>query len=135
MNGRNNAARVLVALAALVLIAGALLHCLAAYPRVSAAVLASNLPVPLQGALRTCFLLVGWNWIVIAILMLISAFIATKLRKTIVLLCGVALLVTTAVMLDFLGWFAGTDMILAAAVLSCCGGLLFQAENPGFTKT
>lgn len=34
MNGRNNAARILVALGAMVLIAAALLHCIAAYPKV-----------------------------------------------------------------------------------------------------
>ena len=68
MNGRNNAARILVALGAMVLIAGALLHCMAAYPKVSTAVSASNLGAPLQRALRTVFLLVGWDWIVIAII-------------------------------------------------------------------
>ncbi|MGA7047047.1 MAG: hypothetical protein WBP65_18455 [Candidatus Sulfotelmatobacter sp.] len=126
MNGRNNAARILVALGALVLSAAALLHCIAAYPKVSTAVNASNLGVPLQRALRTVFLLVGWDWIVIAIIMLISAFTVTKLRKLIVLFCGFALLVTAAVMLTFLGWFVGTDMVLASALMSLCGGLLFR---------
>jgi hypothetical protein len=130
MNGRNNAARILVALGALVLIAGALFHCIAAYPKVSIAVGASNLGVPLQGALRAVFLLVGWDWIVIAIILLISAFTVTKLRKLIVLFCGFALLVIAAVMLTFLGWFAGTDIILASALMSVCGGLLFR-NSPG----
>jgi hypothetical protein len=126
MNGRNNAARILVALGALVLIAAAMLHCIAAYPKVSTVVGASNLDAPLQRALRTVFLLVGWDWIVIAIIMLISAFTVTKLRKVIVLFCGIALLVTTAVMLTILGWFVGTDMILTSALMSFCGGFLFQ---------
>ncbi len=127
MNARNKGARILVALGALVLIAGALLHCIAAYPKVSTAVQASDLGAPLQGALRTVFLLVGWDWIVIAIIMLISAFTVTKLRKIIVLLCGLALLATAALMLVFLGWFAGTDIILASALMSFCGGLLFDS--------
>jgi hypothetical protein len=119
MNGRNSAARILVSLSALVLIAAALLHCIAAYPKVSTAVSASNLAVPLQGALRTVFLLVGWDWIVIGTIMLISAFTRTRLRGVILLVCGFALLVTTAVMQGFLGWFVGTDMVLTAAVMSC----------------
>lgn len=127
MNGRNNPARILVTLGSIVLIAGALLHCLAAYSRVSAAVLASNLSAPLQGALRTVFLLVGWDWIVIAVIVLISAFTTTNLRKVIVLFCGFALLVTTAVMLAFLGWFVGTDMVLASGLMIFCGGLLFHS--------
>ncbi len=129
MNGRNNAARMLIALGALVLIAGALLHCIAAYPKVSTAVSTSNLAAPLQKALRTVFLLVGWDWIVIAIIMLISAFSVTRLGKVIVLSCGFALLATAALMLAFLGWFVGTDMILASALMSLCGGLLFQDSS------
>lgn len=126
MSGRNNAARILVTVGALVLIAGALIHWIAAYPRISVAVHASNLDALLQSALRTVFLLVGWDWIVIAIIMLISAFTGSKLRKVIVLFCGFALLVTMAVMLRFLGWFVGTDIILASALMSLCGGLLFE---------
>jgi hypothetical protein len=126
MSGRNKAARILVTVGAFVLIAGALFHCIVAYPRVSVAVHASNLDALLQSALRTVFLLVGWDWIVIAIIMLISAFTVTGFRKVIVLFCGFALLVSAAMMLGFLGWFLGTDMILASALMSLCGGFLFQ---------
>jgi hypothetical protein len=126
MSSRNKAARILVTGGALVSIAAALIHCIAAYPKFSTAVSGSSLRAPLQGASRTVFLLVGWDWIVIAVIMLISAFTVTKLRRTIVLFCGFALLVAAAVMLTFLGWFVGTDMILASAVMSLSAGLLFQ---------
>jgi hypothetical protein len=129
MNGRSKVARIMVALGAVVLIAAALLHCGGAYPAVSAKVNASNLDAPLQKALRTVFLLVGWDWIVIAIIMLVSAFTVTTLRKVMVLVCGFSLLVTAAVMLGFLGWFVGTDMILASGLISVCGGLLFQRTS------
>src|SRR6266700_1941567 len=113
MNGRNNAARILVALGAMDLIVAALLH-LSDYPKDLAAVSASNLGAPLQGAVRALYFLVGWNWIVIAIITLISAFTVTKLGKLIVLFCGFALLVNMAVTLAFMGWFVGTDMVLAS---------------------
>ena len=125
MNGRNNAARILVALGAMVLIAAALLH-LSDYPKDLSAVSASNLGAPLQGAVRALYFLVGCDWIVIAIIMLISAFAVTKLGKVIVLFCGFALLVNMAVMLAFMGRFVGTDMVLASALTILCGGLLFQ---------
>jgi hypothetical protein len=125
MNGRNNAARILVALGALVLIAAALLH-LSDYPKDLSAVSASNLGARLQKGVRALYFLVGWDWIVIAIIMLISAFTVTKLGKAIVLFCGFALLVNTAVMLAFMGWFVGTDMVLAPALMSFCGGLLLK---------
>lgn len=129
MNSRNKTAQVLVVLAALVLVSAALTHCLAAYPGVAIVVSASNLSPLLQKALRACFLMVGWDWVVIAVIMLISAFTATKLRKWLVLFCGFALLVTATVALAFLGWFVGTDMIVASAVLSCGAGLLFEAAD------
>jgi hypothetical protein len=125
MNGRNNAARILVALGAIVLIAAALLH-LSDYPKDLSAVSASNLGAPLKGGVRSLYFLVGWDWIVIAIIMLISAFTVTKSRNVIVLFCGFALLVNMAVMLAFMGWFVGTDMVLASALMTLCGGLLFQ---------
>jgi hypothetical protein len=125
MNGRNNAARILVALGAMVLIAAALLH-LSDYRKDLFAVSASNLGAPLQGGVRALYFLVGWDWIVIAIIMPISAFTVTKLGKVIVLFCGFALLVNMAVMLAFMGWFVGTDMVLASALMILCGGLLFQ---------
>jgi small basic protein len=62
---------------------------------------------------------------VIAIIM-ISAVTVTKLGKVIVLFCGFALLVNMAVMLAFMGRFIGTDMVLASALMTLCGGLLFQ---------
>jgi hypothetical protein len=128
MNGRNKAARVLVTLGVIVLLAGALLHCVAAYPRVAPALRASNLNMTLQGALQTVFLLVGWDWMVIAVIVLIASFTATRIRKVIVVLCGFALLVTTAVMLTLIGWFIGTDMMLVSALTILCGGLLFESS-------
>jgi hypothetical protein len=125
MNSRNYLARILVALGAMVLIAAALLH-LSDYPKDLSAVSASNLGAPLQAAVRALYFLVGWDWIVIAIIMLISDFTVTKLGKVIVLFCGFALLVNMAVMLAFMGSFAGTDMVLASALMILCGGLLFQ---------
>jgi hypothetical protein len=125
MNGRNNAARILVALGAMVLIAAALLH-LSDYPKDLPAVSASNLGVPLQRAVRALYFLVGWDWIAIAIITLISALTATHLGKLVVVFCGFALLVNMAVTLAFMGWFKGTDMLLVSALMTLCGGLLFS---------
>jgi hypothetical protein len=68
----------------------------------------------LKGAVRSLYFEFGWDWIVIAIINLISAFTVTKLGKAIALFCGFALLVNVAVALAFMvGWFFGTDMVLA----------------------
>jgi hypothetical protein len=127
MNGRNKAARILVALGALVFIAAAFIH-LSDYTKDMSVVSASNLSVSMQNEVRSLFLLVGWHWLVVAITMLIGAFIMKELPKLIVLCCGLALLVTLAVILGYMGWFWGCAVILSSALLVFCGGLLYQ--NP-----
>lgn len=77
MNRRNNVARTLVTLGAIVLIAAALLH-LSDYPKDLSAVSASNLRAPLKGGVRALYFSFGWDSIVIATLMLISTFTATN---------------------------------------------------------
>ena len=125
MNVRNKVARILVALGAVVLFASTVTHS-AYYAGFSPALRASNLSTPLQAALRAIFLLVGWDWIVIAVVALLAAFTETKLRKILVLLCGVAVLFETGLTLVIMGVFLGNEMIGSAALLITCGGLLFQ---------
>jgi surface polysaccharide O-acyltransferase-like enzyme len=126
MNGRNKVARILVTLGAIVLFASTAIHSAAAYPKVSGALSASNLSAPLKAALRAVFLLVGWHWVVIGVVALLAVFRETKLRKILVLFCGVAVLVETGLTLAFIGVFLGNELIGSAALLILCGGLLFQ---------
>jgi hypothetical protein len=120
---RSLAARWLVGIGCLLLATGAALHLTGGYPVISAGLRASNLNTELQSALRCVFLIVGWHWLVIAAIALIAVFSRESAAKAIVLLCAVALLVDGALMAKFLGWFVGTDMILASALLILCGGL------------
>jgi hypothetical protein len=129
MNGRRKAARVLVAFGSVVLLAGAALHSMLAYPSVSAALAASNLSHSLQSAMRAVFLLVGWDWIVIAMIVLFAGFTETMLRRIVIVFCGVALLVQTGIMLRFLGWFTGSEMIVAAGLLIVSAGLVFAPSS------
>jgi hypothetical protein len=130
MNGRNKAARILVALGGIVLFASAAIHSVAYGKILSPALSASNLAAPMQAALRAVFLLVGWDWVVIGVIALLTAFTETTLRKILVLLCGVAVLVQTGLTLALIGVFPGNEMTGLAALLILCGGLLFQKE-PG----
>jgi len=125
MVGRNKAARILISFGALLLVAAALLH-LSDYAKDMRAVSASNLSAPMQSEVRSLFLLVGWDWLVIAIIMLMSAVAVKELRKPIVLFCGFALLVTLAVILGFMGLFWGCEVVLSSALMILCGGLLIQ---------
>ena len=123
MNGRNTVARILVALGAIGWFAIAVLH-LRDYPEDTARV--SVLSAPLQAEFRTIFLMVGWDWIVVAVVALLAAFTQTTLRKVLVLFCGVAGLLQAALALALMGVFLGTELMFPAAILLIVGGLLFR---------
>jgi hypothetical protein len=129
MNGRNKAARVFVISGSVVLAASAALHCFAGYSKVVPALATSNLDPGLQAALRVVFLSLGWHWFVAAIVALLAGITETRLRKTLVLICGLAVLLEAGVGAGMMGFFVGNEMIGAAALLLVCGGLLFEKSG------
>lgn len=126
MNTRTKAARWLVGVGSLLLFGGGFLHLFGGYPLVKAGVLSSNLDAALKSALRSVFLMVGWHWIVLAVIATLAAFSRAPVAKLLVLLCGFTLLVDGALMATFLGWFVGTNMILFSALLILCGGFALE---------
>jgi hypothetical protein len=129
MNRRNKAARVFVILGGVVLFASAALHCFAGYSKVVPALATSNLNPGLQAGFRVVFLSLGWHWLVTAIVALLAGVTETRLRKTLVLLCGLAVLLEAGVGASMMGFFIGNEMIGAAALLLVCGGLLFDLSG------
>ena len=129
MNGRNKAARVFVILGSVVLLASAALHCFGGYSQVFPALAMSNLNPGLQAAFRVVFLSLGWHWLVTAIVALLAGVSETRLRKTLVLFCGLAVLLEAGAGASLMGFFIGNEMIGAAALLLVCGGLLFEKSG------
>jgi hypothetical protein len=129
MNRRNKAARVFVILGGVVLFASAALHFFGGYSKVFPALTTSNLNPRLQAAFRVVFLSLGWHWLVTAIVALLAGVTETRLRKTLVLLCGLAVLLEAGVGASMMGFFIGNEMIGAAALLLVCGGLLFDLSG------
>ena len=125
MNGRNTVARIMVALGAIGWFATAVFH-LKDYPEDTAKL--GALSAGLQGGFRTIFLMVGWDWIVVAVVELFAAFTETTLRKVLVLFCGVAGLVQAVLALALMGVFLGTELMFPAAILLIAGGLLFRGS-------
>ncbi len=125
MDRRNKAARILATMGSVVLFAAAVLHFFAGYAKGFPALAASNLKVGLQTAFRVVFLSVGWDWIVLGIIVLVAAFKATAARKALVLVCGLGVLIEAVVGAAIMGIFIGNEMIGAAAILIVIGGLLF----------
>jgi len=126
MSKRQIIAQSLVGLGSLNMLLGAGLHLYAGYPLLSAALAASNLTTLMANAARTVFLLIGLAWILIAVITLIAAFTETRIRKVLVLLCGLSLLVWIPIWVRLMGWFIGNEMFLVSGVLITLGGLLFQ---------
>ena len=131
MGKRQIVARSLVGLGSLNMLLGAGLHLYAGYPLLSAALAASNLTALMANAARTVFLLIGLAWILIAVITLIVTFTQTRIRKVLVLLCGLSLLVWIPIWVRLMGWFVGNEMFLLSGVLITLGGLFFPpSANP-----
>lgn len=117
-------------LGSIVLLASAVLHCLAYMKIASPGVGASNLSPELQSVFRVAFLSMAWNWIALAVIVLVVTFGETRFRKAVVLVCGFAVLIQAAFTVPFVGFFIGNEMIGAASILIIVGGFLFNGSNP-----
>jgi hypothetical protein len=126
VNGRNKAARVLVVLGAIVLFVSAAAHSVAYLKVFSPAIWASNLQATFQSAGRVAFLLMACDWIVIAVVALVAAFSDARLRKALVVICGLAILAEAGLTVAFIGLFIGNELIGSAGLFLLVGGLLFE---------
>jgi|SRR5215469_2537927 len=120
------AARILVVLGCIVLLASTTLHWIAGYLTLPHALAASNLAPPISSGLHAVFILVGWDWLVITTVVLIAAFSGTRTRKPILIFCAVGLLVSAGIVFHFLGWFIADEMLAVAGLLILGGALLFD---------
>lgn len=129
MNKRQIVAQLLVGLGSLNMLVGAGLHLFAGYPRVSAGLAASNLNGLLGNAMRAVFLMIGFTWITIAVVTLIAAFTQTRIRKPLVLFCGLSLLAEILIWVGLMGWFIGNEMFVISGVLITFGGFLLPPSK------
>jgi hypothetical protein len=126
---RQFVAKLLVGLGCLNMLVGAGLHLYAGYPLISAGIAASNLSGRLANATRAVFLMIGFTWITIAVVTLIAAFTQTRIRKILVLFCGLSLLAEIPIWVRLMGWFVGNEMFLLSGVLITLGGLLLPPST------
>jgi hypothetical protein len=113
-------------LGAVILFANAALHCVAGYKVGFPALSASNLDPGLQAGFRVVFLSLAWHWVITAVVALLAGLIETRLRKILVLFCGLAMLLEAAVGAAMMGVSIGTEVIGVGALLLVCSGLLFD---------
>ncbi len=111
------------------LVASAALHCFAGYSGIFPALAVSNLDPGLKAGFRVVFLSLGWHWLVTGMVALLAGITETRLRKMLVLFCGLAVLLEAGVGVSMMGFFIGNEMIGAAALLLVCGGLLFEKSG------
>jgi len=133
-NLANNAARVLTARAlvlagCVVLVVSAALHVVGGMKVGFPALAASNLSPELKSAFRVVFLSLGWHWVVTAAVVAAAVGAERRVRNTIILFCGAAVLVEAVVGASVMGLFVGNEMIGGAGFLLLCGGLLFAAST------
>jgi hypothetical protein len=128
MKGRKRTAQVLAILGSVILFAGAALHSVLGSRVVFAALDASNGPPDIVHGLKAVWLIVAWHWTVIGIVAIAAAFSQLRIRRAVVLLCGIVLLADGAGMYAALGIFIGNAMIFAAAIAFLAGAALFPSE-------
>jgi hypothetical protein len=109
-----------------VLFVSAAAHGVAYLKIFSPAVGTSNLQAAFKSAARVAFLLMACDWIVIAVVALVAAFGDARLRKALVLICGLAILAEMALTVPFIGFFIGNELVGGAGLFFLVGGLLFE---------
>jgi hypothetical protein len=126
VSGRDAAAKVLAVAGALALLATAAGH-LKDYEKdtLRAAVLRPSM----QAAFRAMHLLVGWQWIVLAMVALLAMSAETNLRAVLILFCGFAVLIEAALTFVNMGVFLGTELMILAAILTIGAGALFASSR------
>lgn len=122
----DKAAHVLIVLGCVVLFANAVVHWIAGHLHLSSALAASNLAPPVASGLHAIFILVGWDWIAIVIIVLIAAFSGARARKAILIFCALALFVSAGIVFHFVGWFIADETLAASGLLILLGALLFD---------
>ena len=121
--------RTSITLGCVVLLVSAAVHCHAYLTFSAPAVHASNLPIALRSVFEIAFLSMAWNWIVLALIVLIVTFGEVRLGKAIALICGFAVLVQAVFTVPMVGLFIGNEMIGASSLLIIIGGFLFQVSR------
>jgi hypothetical protein len=126
---RNRAGQILVASGSGLLFASAALHFIAGHRLGFPALAASNLAAPMQSAFRVVFLSVAWDWIVLGFVAVVANFTPGPRRRTLVLICGLGVLLEAVAGAAVMGVFIGNEMIGAAAILTIIGGSMLEPTD------
>ena len=129
MIARNRAGQIVVAIGSGLLFASAALHFYAGHRLGFPALAASNLAAAMQSAFRVVFLSVAWDWIVLGFVAMVAAFTAAPRRRTLVLICGLGVLIEAVAGAAVMGVFIGNEMIGAAAILTMIGGSMLEPTD------
>jgi hypothetical protein len=122
--------RILLALSAIVLAIGALIHT-GAFSKVSAAVAASDLNAFFGNGLKVLWLQDSTIAIVLAIVFATVAIWPFAASKPVIVLLGVVPVVTATLVYLFIGNFIAGHIFLTAGVAAILGGLLYpEAKRP-----
>jgi hypothetical protein len=118
-----NLSRFLLALSALILLAGGLIHG-AAFKKMVPAVDASNLPPFYANALKGLWLIDSATLIILAVAFAFIAIQPSSAGKWVVILLALVPLATSLLLYKFIGKFPPAHMLLAAAVAAIAAGLV-----------
>jgi hypothetical protein len=115
--------RILLAISALLLAAGAHFHT-SAFGKTSAAVAESNLPAFLGNGLKVLWLQDSVITNVLALIFAIVAIKPTAAPRWIIILLAMVPIITAGLVYHFIGNFFGGHVFLVAGILTILGGIL-----------
>lgn len=130
MKTRKRLAQILAVFGAVVLITCALLHGTFGYRQTLEGLAHTNVAASTIGVWKAIWLIVAGHWTLVAILVLSVTFGEIALRRWVLFLCGISLLFDSALMFVNVGAFAGSDLIVTAAIAIVVSAALFPAAAP-----
>ncbi|SRR5712692_8723302 len=133
MRNRERAARGLVFIGSFILFAQAALRDFTDYPFLSRALGTANLRPFQEGSLRALWLLLSWHWFVIGVVALGVSYGGMKLRRFVVLLCGLLALMDAIGTTIAVGLFLGNEMLSVAALALLSAAVLFDSGHSAQT--
>ncbi len=89
----------------------------------------ANLKRFLEGSFRAFWLLVSWHWVAIGVIVLVVSYVVTKLRKFVVLMCGLLILVDAIGTIIAVEFFFGNEMLSLAGLALLSAVAFFEGGS------
>lgn len=125
MRNRRGVAQVLVVIGNIALFYLAYGHWQHGLPSVSKIVVDAHAPRFFAVGMKVLWVLVSWHWVAFGVIALAASFGRSAPHRTVLSLCGLAVLVDAAATYAGMGWFRGNELLIIAAIVFLAASVIF----------